>query len=51
MKILIIMTSILGLVLDEIGQFIGYAVGDGNYKEKLSKYEFHRYRHIKPQNI
>ncbi|MGH7801701.1 MAG: glycosyltransferase [Thermodesulfobacteriota bacterium] len=46
MKICIFMALILGLILDGIGQFTGYALGAGDSKEKLSKYEFHRYRHI-----
>jgi len=36
----------VGLLLDGAGQFIGYALGAGNSKGKLSRYECHRFRHI-----
>ena len=51
MKICIFMALILGLILDGIRQFTGYALGAGDSKEKLSKYEFHRYWHIRLQDI
>ena len=48
MKLRILLALILGLILDGMGQFVGYAIGAGDSKEKLSKYEFHRYRHVRP---
>jgi hypothetical protein len=36
----------LGLVLDGVGQMIGYASGIGDSKQKLANYEFHRRQHL-----
>lgn len=36
----------LGLVLDGMGEMIGYSFGAGNAMEKLSDMEFHRDRHL-----
>lgn len=46
MKVRILFAVIFALVLDGLGQLTGFAVGAGNSKEKLSAYEFHRYRHL-----
>ncbi len=37
---------LLGLVLDGIGQMLGYAMGAGASKQKLGHYEFHRFKHV-----
>ena len=36
----------LGLVLDGLGQMIGYACGIGDSKQKLANFEFHRRQHL-----
>ncbi len=41
----------LGLILDGLGQFAGYAFGAGDAKDKLSNFECHRYRHVKPNIV
>ena len=46
MKLRIVVAMILGLILDGAGQSTGYAMGYGDSKEKMLKYEFHRYRHL-----
>ena len=40
----------IGLALDAFGQMVGYAVGEGNSLKHIAKYEFHRVRHITPQD-
>lgn len=45
-KIRVLLAITFGLVLDGLGQLTGFAAGAGNSKEKLSAYEFHRYRHL-----
>jgi hypothetical protein len=35
-----------GLVLDGMGQGLGYAFGAGRWREKLARYEFDRFKHI-----
>jgi GT2 family glycosyltransferase len=37
---------VIGLVLDGIGETVGYALGMGDVVEKLSDLEFHRGRHL-----
>jgi hypothetical protein len=39
-------TLILGLVVSALGEMVGYALGVGDAKRKLSNLEFHRIRHI-----
>lgn len=39
-------TLILGLVTSAVGEMLGYALGTGDAKQKLSNLEFHRVRHI-----
>ena len=36
----------LGLAVDGIGQMMGYLFGAANSIERLSEYEFHRFRHV-----
>jgi hypothetical protein len=36
----------LGLVLDGLGQMIGYACGIGDSKQKLENFEYHRRQHL-----
>jgi hypothetical protein len=43
----ILPTLILGLVLDGLGQMIGYGLGAGDSIQKAAKYEFHREHYIK----
>jgi hypothetical protein len=43
-------TLILGLVLDGIGQAVGYALGPGNVTAKLAGLEFHRVRYLTPDD-
>lgn len=38
---------ILGLLVSAFGEMIGYALGTGNSRQKMSKFEFHRTRHLK----
>jgi hypothetical protein len=37
---------LLGLIVSATGEMIGYAFGAGDAKQKLSKFEFHRARHL-----
>lgn len=37
---------VIGLVLDGLGQMIGYAIGPGNAGAVVARFEFHRSRHI-----
>lgn len=37
---------LIGLVLDGIGQMVGYAMGPGNARAAVARFEFHRSRHI-----
>ncbi|HEY7534612.1 MAG TPA: glycosyltransferase [Thermodesulfobacteriota bacterium] len=46
MKIRILLLLVLGLVINGAGELIGYTIGPGHSKEKLSSYEFYRYRHL-----
>lgn len=39
---------ILGLMLDGIGQAMGYALGPGSTAERLARFEFNRKRHMTP---
>ena len=45
-KLRISLALVLGLVIDGIGQFVGYSFAAGDSEEKISKYEFHRYLHL-----
>jgi glycosyltransferase involved in cell wall biosynthesis len=45
-KLRISLALVLGLVIDGVGQFVGYSLGAGDSEERLSKYEFHRYLHL-----
>ena len=45
-KLSISLAIVLGLIIDGIGQFVGYSVGTGDSEERISKYEFHRYLHL-----
>jgi len=46
----ILPTLLMGLILDGVGEMIGYAFGKGHTMEKLSEMEFHRYRHLNKQD-
>jgi hypothetical protein len=48
MRLRILTVLALGLILDGLGQFAGYTLGAGDAKDRLSNYEFQRYRHVKP---
>jgi GT2 family glycosyltransferase len=37
---------ILGLVVSAVGEMMGYALGAGDAKQKLSNFEFHRHQHL-----
>jgi hypothetical protein len=41
---------VLGLVLDGIGQTLGYVLGPGSTAEKLARFEFNRMRHMTPRD-
>lgn len=41
---------VMGLILDGVGEMIGYAFGRGHTMEKLSEMEFHRYRYLNKQD-
>ena len=38
--------TLIGLILDGMGQMAGYAFGSGNAVHQTARYEFHRIRHI-----
>jgi hypothetical protein len=38
-------TVLAGLLIEGLGQMMGYAVGAGDSSEKVAKYEFHRVDH------
>ena len=40
----------IGLLVDGIGQMIGYAAGAGNAREKVAQYESDRFRHVREQD-
>jgi hypothetical protein len=40
----------IGLMIDGVGQMIGYAMGTGNTLEKVAKYEVDRFRHVREQD-
>ncbi len=39
-------TLIVGLILDGLGQMVGYSMGYGDALKRVAEYEFHRIRHI-----
>jgi hypothetical protein len=39
-------TLVLGLFVSAVGEMMGYALGAGDAKQKLSNFEFHRYQHL-----
>ena len=39
----------LGLALDGVGQFLGYALGAGDSTQALAHYEFRRVDHVRPE--
>ncbi len=41
---------IIGLAIDGVGQMIGYALGTGNALDKVAKYEFDRFKHVREQD-
>jgi hypothetical protein len=41
-------TLLCGLIIDGVGQGVGYALGAGNSKQRLAAYEFNRVRHNEP---
>lgn len=41
---------VIGLVVDAVGQMVGYAMGAGNAREKLAHYETARFRHVREQD-
>jgi len=40
----------IGLALDGFGQFLGYLFGPGNSMQRLSRYEFNRVEHVRPED-
>lgn len=40
----------IGLLIDGVGQMIGYAIGAGNALEKVAQYETDRFRHVREQD-
>ncbi len=41
---------IVGLLLDGLGQMVGYTLGCGNALQRVAEYEFHRIRHVTEQD-
>jgi len=41
---------IIGLAIDGVGQMIGYALGMGNAKDKVAKFEVDRFKHVREQD-
>jgi hypothetical protein len=39
---------VAGLALDGLGQMAGYALGAGGAVDRVSRFEFRRYRHVRP---
>jgi len=39
---------VAGLALDGLGQMVGYALGAGSAGARVSRYEFRRFRHVRP---
>jgi len=37
---------VIGLILDGLGQMVGYVAGTGEAVKKMARFEFHRSRHI-----
>ena len=42
---------LVGLVLDGVGQFLGYAFGAGDTRRKLSRFEHHRVRQVRQPHV
>ena len=40
----------IGLALDGVGQFLGYAFGPGDAMEQLARYEFNRVEHVRRED-
>ncbi|MDZ7637297.1 MAG: Gfo/Idh/MocA family oxidoreductase [Bryobacterales bacterium] len=49
MKTKVLLALLFGMAVDGVGQMLGYAAGPGSAREKLARLEFHRCRHIPPQ--
>ncbi|BCA55526.1 hypothetical protein W02_26660 [Nitrospira sp. KM1] len=41
---------VIGLVMDGIGQLVGYAAGVGGAVDQVARFEFHRFRHIRDED-
>ncbi|MBD0316791.1 MAG: glycosyltransferase [Nitrospiraceae bacterium] len=41
---------IIGLILDGVGQMVGYAAGVGRAVDQVARFEFHRLRHIRNED-
>ncbi len=39
---------VAGLAMDGLGQLVGYALGTGRAADRVARYEFHRARHVRP---
>ena len=42
---------VVGLILDGVGQLVGYAAGVGHAVEQVARFEFHRLRHIRDEDL
>ncbi len=42
---------LFGLVLDGVGQFLGYAFGPGDTRRRLARFEHHRVRHLRRRTV
>ena len=40
---------VAGLAMDGLGQMAGYALGTGHAADRVARYEFHRSRHVRPE--
>jgi len=41
---------VIGLILDGVGQLVGYAAGVGRAVDQVARFEFHRLRHIRDED-
>ena len=41
---------VIGLLLDGVGQLTGYLAGTGRALDRVARFEFHRFRHIRAQD-
>ena len=42
---------VIGLIMDGLGQLAGYAAGVGRAVDQVARFEFHRLRHIRDEDL